>query len=156
MKWSPQPKDKCARADCDKAARQWGFCINHSILWRRNGVPYTQQEVAEMHEANRHSQEMDAALEANPPRIRWRKDKHGIMRAVSIQDPHAETTTAAQARRLRLAADQAEREIAAEQVERIRRESVQLMQEEASEVAERFRQHRADNTPLMAAARTEI
>jgi predicted amidohydrolase YtcJ len=39
---------------------------------------------------NRYEIEMDKALEANPPVIVWHKDKHGVMRHVFIDDPHAE------------------------------------------------------------------
>jgi phage terminase large subunit-like protein len=39
-----------------------------------------------------YEREMAKALEANPPRIVWRKDKYGVSRAVSIDDPHAERT----------------------------------------------------------------
>lgn len=39
---------------------------------------------------NMHCQEMTEALEANPPEIVWVKDRGGIMRAVSVKDPHGE------------------------------------------------------------------
>lgn len=43
--------------------------------------------------------EMDKALEARPPVITWRKNKHGILVAVSVRDPHAEYTAPARGRR---------------------------------------------------------
>lgn len=92
---------------------------------------------------NKDQAEMDALLEANPPVIQWEK-RNGVMHAVHVDDPHAETKTAARAERLR-AQEQADRECA-----------LDLMQQEADEVAERLRKHRADNSPLMAAARTEL
>lgn len=101
---------------------------------------------------NHYEWEMARALEADPPRIVWRKDKSGILRAVEVHDPHAETSTAAQARRLRAAA---EREEAARQAEISRQQVLQLMQNEADD-AERFRHHRDDNTSLMQAARTAL
>jgi len=90
---------------------------------------------------NLHCEEMDRLLEKAPPIIRWEKNKRGVMVAVEVHDPHGETSTTGQANRLRASADRAERE---------------LMEDEAREVAERFRKHRANNTPLLAAARTEI
>ena len=82
----------------------------------------------------------DEALDANPPKIVWHKGKDGIFRAIAVRDPHAET--------------KAQREWD----ERISREQVALlaMQEEADAAAERLRKHRADNTPLLSAARSEI
>lgn len=155
MKWSPQPKT-CGRWDCREPQRQWGFCETHGRLFRRNGKPYRQDELFEMDQRNAYERDMDEALEADPPQIVWRKDNHGILRAVSVSDRHAEGTTAAQARRLRAAAEIAEREEAARQAEITRLQVLELMQAEADEVAERFRKHRADNTPLMSAARREI
>lgn len=105
---------------------------------------------------NKDRTEMDEALAKRPPEILWRKDKHGILRAAEVRDPHAETTTAAQARRLRAAAEIAEREEAARQAEITRLQVLQLMQDQAAEVVEHFRKHRADNTPLMSAARRSI
>jgi hypothetical protein len=105
---------------------------------------------------NNYEREMAKALDANPPKIVWRKDKHGVMRAESVMDPHAETTTAAQARRLRYAAMEAEQKEAARQAEITRLQVLQLMQDQADEVVERFRKHRADNTPLLTSARREI
>lgn len=99
---------------------------------------------------------MDEALEADPPVIEWRKNRRGVYEAVKVLDPHADTTPGAQARRLRASAEVAERVAAAVQAERQRLQVLELMQQEAAEVVERFRKHRADNTPLMAAARTEI
>lgn len=89
---------------------------------------------------NAYERQMEAALNANPPKITWRKGKDGIFRATAVRDPHAET--------------KAQREWD----ERISREQVALlaMQEEADAAAERLRKHRADNTPLMSAARSEI
>lgn len=40
---------------------------------------------------NAYERQMDAALEANPPKIVWRKGKDGILRAESVNDPHTET-----------------------------------------------------------------
>lgn len=92
---------------------------------------------------NKDQAEMDALLEANPPVIQWEK-RNGVMYAVQVDDPHAETKATAKAERLR-AQEQADRETA-----------LALMQQEADEVAERLRKFRADNSPLMAAARTEL
>lgn len=39
---------------------------------------------------NVHTNEMDAALEARPPKITWVPNGHGVMVAVTIHDPHAE------------------------------------------------------------------
>lgn len=86
----------------------------------------------------------DAILEKRPPKILWKKNRHGVMEAVLIEDPHTETASEVRAERLR-AQEQADRECA-----------LDLMQQEADEVAERLRKHRADNSPLMAAARTEL
>lgn len=47
MKWTPQPKEKCARPDCEKDARQWSYCVNHAALFQRNGVPYRRDEIDE-------------------------------------------------------------------------------------------------------------
>lgn len=94
MKWGPQPKPRCGRPDCDRDARQYGYCPNHAALLDRNGTPYTQEEVVGMREANRHAQEMDAALAADEPVIEWVLDKRRrVMVAASIHDPHAEKTT---------------------------------------------------------------
>jgi hypothetical protein len=90
---------------------------------------------------NTYETEMDAALKAQPPVIVWRTNRKGIQVAVKVQDPHAERSIEAQADRLRASAAHAERG---------------LIEEEAYEVAERFRKHRADNSPLMAAARRAI
>lgn len=90
---------------------------------------------------SRDCEQMDAALKAQPPVIVWRKNKRGVMVAVEVNDPHAERSIEAQAERLRASAARAERE---------------LMEDEAREVAERLRKHRADNTPLMVAARSAI
>ena len=110
--------------------------------------------------------------------ITWRKKKGGIWVHTSIHDPHVDGTrnaektacidgheyteantiitrdgsrqcrTCKNAKRKPLTPEQRQR---AAELKRLRR-----MQEQADEVAERFRQHRADNTPLMVAARTEI
>jgi hypothetical protein len=91
MKWGPQPKPRCGRPECGKQSRQWGYCPNHAALLERNGTPYTREEVAGMHAANRHEQEMDAALAANPPVIVWQFDPIAkVQVAIYIQDPHAE------------------------------------------------------------------
>lgn len=89
---------------------------------------------------NHYEWEMARALDANPPTIVWRKGKDGILRAVEIQDPHAETG-AQRAWDERMAREEA---------------ALDAMEEYSREVAERFRQHRADNTPLMASARRAI
>lgn len=92
MKWGPQPKPSCVRPDCDKQARQWGCCPNHAALLDRNGSPYTREEIAEMHAANRHSQEMDAAIAVNPPEIVWQLDPvRKVQVAIYISDPHADS-----------------------------------------------------------------
>lgn len=97
--------------------------------------------------------EWGEVLDRDPPKITWRRKPNGVFVATSVHDPHADTSPGAQAGRLRAAADEAEREYAAQQAERARLEFLREMREEADEVAERFRKHRADNTPLMTAAR---
>lgn len=82
------PKDTCARDDCEKVASQSMFCMNHYHLFRRNGVPYRQDELSEMGATNAYEREMRAALEADPPVIVWRKGNAGVFHAVSIDDPH--------------------------------------------------------------------
>jgi len=52
-----------------------------------------------------YEREMAKVLEKNPPVIVWKKDKHGIQRAVSVKDPHAEASIAAQAQRMRRSAE---------------------------------------------------
>lgn len=89
---------------------------------------------------NTYETEMDKALQNDPPEIQWRKNRHGVFEAVEVRDPHGETSIQAQAERLRASADRAER----------------AEREEAYAVAERFRKFRAENTRLMAAARTSI
>lgn len=102
MKWGPQPKPRCARPDCDQHARQLGYCPNHAALLDRNGTPYTHEEVAGMHAANRHEQEMDAALATNPPVIVWQFDpRRKVQVAIYIRDPHAERSAEALAQRER-------------------------------------------------------
>lgn len=88
----------------------------------------------------RFSPEMDALLEQTPPEIQWRKNRHGVFEAVAVRDPHGETSIQAQAERLRASADRQER----------------AEREEAYAVAERFRRFRAENTRLMAAARSAL
>jgi len=56
---------------------------------------------------------MAKVLEKNPPVIVWKKDKHGIQRAVSVKDPMRRRASAAQAQRMRRSAEVAEREEAA-------------------------------------------
>lgn len=90
--------------------------------------------------SNVETRKYDEVIAANEPKILWRKNKRGVFVAVAIEDPHAET----------------KRDVAAQQAEALRLRALELMEEEAREVTERFRKHRADNTPLMAAARTEI
>lgn len=84
--------------------------------------------------------EWGEALDANPPVITWRKNNRGIWVATSVRDPHAETGA-------QRAWD-----------ERMAREErlLDAMEDEAREVAERFEKHRAYNTPLQIAARTQI
>lgn len=40
---------------------------------------------------NREIKAMDRLLAERPPQIEWRKDRRGIFRAVSVDDPHTET-----------------------------------------------------------------
>lgn len=101
-----------------------------------------------------HNPQFDAELDRNPPVIRWAKNKRGVMVAVEVRDPHCETSAQAQAERLDKWADRIDREEAARHAEAMRLQVVALMETEAAEVAERFRQHRADNTYLMRAARS--
>lgn len=90
MKWSPQPKGICARSDCGKDATQRGYCMNHYHLFRRNGVPYRQDELSEMGQTNAYERDARAALDADPPVIEWRKIRGGVKVHVSIYDPHAD------------------------------------------------------------------
>ena len=90
MKWSPQPKDRCARPDCDQEARQWTYCEPHGRLFRRNGTPYRQDEIDEQRAANKYEQEMDEALAARPPVIVWVPNRRGVSKAVVLYDPHTE------------------------------------------------------------------
>lgn len=90
---------------------------------------------------NTYETEMDAALRTQPPVIVWKPNGKGILVAVEVRDPHTERSIQAQSERLRASADRAERD---------------LFEQEAREVAERFRKYRADNSPLMTAARTAI
>ena len=55
-----------------------------------------------------------------------------------------------------LTPEQRARKSEQERLRRQRQRELAAMEDEAYEVAERFRKHRADNTPLLAAARTEI
>lgn len=91
-------------------------------------------------EANFWQDKYDEVIAAKPPRIVWRKGNDGIFRAISVRDPHAE----ARAQR--------------DWDDRMAREEARLavMEEEACEAAEQAERLRADNTPLMAAARTEL
>jgi hypothetical protein len=98
---------------------------------------------------------MDEALERQPPSITWRKNNRGVWIATSIQDPHAETSVEAHADRMRAAAEMASREQARLYALEAERQRAR-MRTQAAEVAERFEQHRANNTSLMQAARTEI
>lgn len=101
-------------------------------------------------------QEWGKVLDDEPPKITWRRKPNGVFVATSVHDPHADTSPGAQAGRLRAAAEEAERGYAAQQAERERLEVLRLMRDQADGVAERFRKHRADNTPLMTAARTAL
>lgn len=108
---------------------------------------------------NTYTSEMDRLLEQRPPVIRWRKNRRGVMVAVEVLDPHVERGMDAQAERAHASAgraERAERAAAAEELEMARRRVVEAMQQEADEVTARFEAHRANNTPLLQAARTEI
>jgi hypothetical protein len=122
--------------------------------------------------------EYDAQIAANEPVIEWAKNRHGIFVAVKVHDPHrdcgqnktkdacirghkfteANTIIRRDGRQCRTCKNEDRKPLTPEQkqraleLKRLRRR----MREEAAEVAERFRKHRADNSPLMAAARTEI
>lgn len=50
--------------------------------------PKQTKAAREINPDNLEIQAMDAALEADPPIIRYRKNNHGVMVAVSIDDPH--------------------------------------------------------------------
>ena len=102
---------------------------------------------------NIHCREMDKALEKCPPVIKWEKNKRGVMVAVEINDPHAERSIDAQVDRLYASADRADRAAAAKTTEQARLRLVEMLQEEADQVADRFKTHRANNTPLLNAAR---
>jgi len=88
VKWNPQPKDPCGRPDCNKEQRELGFCLTHVALFRRNGAPYRQDELAEMRDSNKHQTEMDAALEEDPPIIQWIPNGKGVLVGYVIHDPH--------------------------------------------------------------------
>lgn len=103
---------------------------------------------------NSYTREMDAALAESPPEIRWER-RNGVMVAIEVHDPHAATAKRAP-KAERKPPTNAERRAAVEQWELARLRVVESMRDEADEVAERFRKHRAENTPLMTAARTEI
>jgi hypothetical protein len=105
---------------------------------------------------NVHCKEMDRLLANRPPVIVWEKNKRGVMVAIEIRDPHAERSTDAQVDRLNAPADRADLKAAAKTTEQARLRLVEMLQEEADQVADRFKTHRANNTRLMAAARTEI
>lgn len=94
--------------------------------------------------SNVHCRAMDEALEKRPPVIQWRKNNHGVMVATSVNDPHAESVGHAEL------LDRIDRRAAEEA------RSLLEMQEQARMVAQRFEKHRADNTPLMNAARRGI
>lgn len=144
MKWEPQPKGRCARPGCNELVSYLGYCMKHAKLFQRNGAPYRQDELDEQRARNRYEQDMDAALRENPPEIVWRKDKHGIMRAVSVKDPHAEKSGDARIDRRRYAAQIA------------LNEQARAIDREAREVADRLAAVRVSNSPLMAAARKAI
>lgn len=118
---------------------------------------------------------------SNEPVVTWRKKKGGIWVHTSIKDAHvdsphngektacyrgheyteANTIITRDGRRCRTCKNQDRKPLTPEQKERAlelkrQRRRQAAMQEEAADVAERFRQHRADNTPLVAAARREI
>lgn len=105
---------------------------------------------------NLHCKDMDKALEQRPPVIVWERNKRGVMVAVEVHDPHAERSTDAQVDRLNASADRADRKAAAKTAEQARLRLVEMLQEDADQVADRFKTHRANNTRLLAAARTEI
>jgi hypothetical protein len=39
---------------------------------------------------NQERAEMDKALDENPPQIVWRKNRHGVMIPVIVDDPHTD------------------------------------------------------------------
>lgn len=91
MRRPPEPKEVCGRPDCTEPKRQWGFCVNHSILFRRNGVPYRQDEIDDMAAAEQWEREMDEALAADPPVVVWRLDPfRRVLVHTHIHDPHTE------------------------------------------------------------------
>lgn len=84
----------------------------------------------------------DALLAKHPPKITWRRKASGVWVAVSVRDPHAEATHEAVEERLRFA--------------ELEQERLEAMEDEARRVAEQREQERADNTPLIYAARRSI
>jgi hypothetical protein len=89
MKWEPQPKGPCARTDCTKVATQAEYCMNHYHLFRRNGVPYRQDEISEQQAKNTYEQHWDEVIAANPPQIKYVR-RGMVWFAASVNDPHAE------------------------------------------------------------------
>lgn len=119
-------------------------------------------------------------LATNEPVVTWRKKKGGIWVHTSIKDTHvdsahngektacyrgheyteANTIITRDGRRCRTCKNQDRKPLTPEQKQRAlelkRQRRKAAMQEQAAEVADRFERHRADNTPLMTAARREI
>lgn len=93
---------------------------------------------------NKERTAMDEILEANPPVIEWRKKNNGVRVAVSVYDPHAETSAQAQAERLRYAAQLALEEEARENAAQYERDRAE------------YERRRRENTSLMQAARTPL
>jgi hypothetical protein len=81
---------KCKRPDCGEAPRRGDWCPTHGRQVRRTGSPYRRDELDDMSPVNSYQREMDAALEADVPFIRWEKNRRGVWIAVEVDDPHAE------------------------------------------------------------------
>ena len=126
---------------------------------------------------NPYTREADRLLAENPPQIEWRRKNNGVWVHVAIDDPHADMKDRAArsmcindheytednthyrssgGRECLTCKKDRDRQAEARRTERRRREVLEQVEDEAREVAERFEKHRADNTPLLAAARTEI
>jgi hypothetical protein len=83
-----EPRSPCARADCDLDSNNGKWCVKHERQFRRTGTPYRRDELNDERLANRHRREMDAALEADPPLIRWFKGPGGIKYGTVLRDTH--------------------------------------------------------------------
>lgn len=66
---------------CDECRPLW----NEYMAARKKA-----KHAAETETDNAWVKAMDAALEANPPVIIWRKNSHGVREAIYVDDPHAE------------------------------------------------------------------